>query len=373
MSSPQAPPRVLITGATGFVGAEIVASLHAAHPTWVLIATDLNPPTRDPHDPFPLHSPNVTFYYMDITSPPSITTILTLTKPTLIIHTAGVSPVGLDRYTKSPSVCARVNNINVNGTRHMLAAARAAHITKFLYTGSCCAQTDEQSRYLPNFTEAHPLVDPARALLYGASKAAAETLVLAAHAPGAFDTTVLRPSTIFGRMDYQLVPAIQACIAKGETPWQIGPGDNLYDMTYVGNVADAHTLAVENLLGLMPRRASCAGEAVLISNDQPITFRDFMLAIWSHWGHRPAFVVVIPGGLAWAVGAVAEAVGWVVGGKATLCRGSVRDALGTRYASQEKAKRLLGYEPKVSMWEGLRISCEALKARQAAAAKQESA
>lgn len=167
-------------------------------------------------------------------------------------------------------------------------------------------------------------------------------------------TCSLRPSTILGRDDYQLVPAIQACIEKFETPFIIGSGNNLYDFTYVENVAQAHVLAVENLLSTR----TAAGEAILISNDQPITFRDFMLAIWAHWDHTPPFEVVIPARLAWAVGAVCEAVGWMTGTRTTLCRGSVKDAIGTRYCSQEKAQRLLGYHPKVDLWEGLRISCD---------------
>jgi len=42
--------------------------------------------------------------------------------------------------------------------------------------------------------------------------------------------------------------------------------------SYVDNVADAHVLAVENLL--MSRTA--AGEAIFIANEQPIPFRRFL-------------------------------------------------------------------------------------------------
>lgn len=195
---------------------------------------------------------------------------------------------------------------------------------------------------------------------------------------------------ILGREDYQLVPSIHACIAKYETYFMIGSGDNLYDFTFVDNVAYSALLAVENLLELpltppspwppnqLPlekeqiqtetqrghesiKRPSAAGQAILISNDEPITFRDFMLAIWAQFDHvpNPGWCVTIPENVAWFAGMLAEAWSWLRGGKerTTLCRGSVKDAIGTRYASLDRAKRILGYQPRVNLDEGIRISC----------------
>ena len=172
-------------------------------------------------------------------------------------------------------------------------------------------------------------------------------------------TCSLKPSVILGRDDYQLVPSIQACIAKGETPFVIGHGDNLYDFVFVENVGYAHVLAAENLL----TTKTAAGEAIFISNDQPITWRDFMLAIWAQFDHVPPYSIVIPPLLAWFFGLLTEMLAWVAGRKTTLCRGSVKDAIGTRYSDQKKAKALLGYEPIVDIWDGVRISCDALKVR----------
>ena len=172
-------------------------------------------------------------------------------------------------------------------------------------------------------------------------------------------TCTLRPSVILGREDYQLVPSIQACIQKWETAFIIGSGDNLWDFVFVDNVAHAHVLAAENLL----TTKTAAGEAILISNDQPITFRDFMLSIWAQFDHVPPFSISIPAPLATFYGSSCELIAWLSGAKTTVCRGSVRDAIGTRYANQDKAKSLLGYRPIVDIWDGVRISCDALKKR----------
>jgi sterol-4alpha-carboxylate 3-dehydrogenase (decarboxylating) len=168
-------------------------------------------------------------------------------------------------------------------------------------------------------------------------------------------SVILGPKSRYGPGDYQLVPQIHDCIAKGETPFIIGTGTNLYDFTFVTNIADAHVLAIENLL----TTATAAGEAFFISNQEPVPFRDFMLAIWREFGHVPPFQVRIPGNLAWLAGLIAEWVAWLTGtsAKATLSRGSVQDATGTRYASGEKARHLLGYHPRVGLQEGIRIAC----------------
>lgn len=184
-------------------------------------------------------------------------------------------------------------------------------------------------------------------------QAAAEALVMQASSEK-MATCSLRPSVLFGPGDYQLIPSIHACIAKYETPFIIGNGYNLWDVTHVSNVADAHVLAAENLM----TSRTAAGEAFFIQNNEPITFRDFCLAIWAHFGHVPPFEVHIPEGLAYVAGLACELATWATGTSTTLSRGSVRDACAMRYASGDKAKSILGYEARIGIEEGIRPSCE---------------
>jgi sterol-4alpha-carboxylate 3-dehydrogenase (decarboxylating) len=172
-------------------------------------------------------------------------------------------------------------------------------------------------------------------------------------------TCALRPSVLCGPGDYQLLPSIHACIAKHETPFLIGDGLNLWDITYVDNVADAHVLAIENLLS----SRTATGEAFFIQNNEPITFRDFCLAIWAHFGHVPLFEMRIPENLAYVIGLACESVTWVMGTTTTLSRGSVRDACAVRYASGKKAREILGYEARIGIEEAIRLSCEVSRRR----------
>jgi sterol-4alpha-carboxylate 3-dehydrogenase (decarboxylating) len=194
------------------------------------------------------------------------------------------------------------------------------------------------------------------ALPYGCTKAMAEDLVLAADSShGGIRTCALRPSVVFGPGDTNCIPTLHACIAKRETPFVIGNAlASLYDFTYVSNVADAHVLALQNLMGT----STAAGHAFFITNNEPVPFRTFCLAVWAGLGHKPRFEVYIPLWLAWFVGLVAELVSWMFGVEATLSRGSVRELTMTAYASTKKARKVLGYVPRVGLAEGIRLSCE---------------
>ena len=86
-------------------------------------------------------------------------------------------------------------------------------------------------------------------------------------------------------------------------------------------------------------------------------FRDICLAVWRECGHFPPFEIHIPKTVAAIFGFLAEVVTYMTGTSTTLSRGSVLDACAIRYCNGEKARRLLGYKPRVGLEEGIRISC----------------
>lgn len=129
---------------------------------------------------------------------------------------------------------------------------------------------------------------------------------------------------------------------------------NLQDYVYVTNVADAHVLAIRNLKD----SGTAAGETFFITNGEPVTVRDLCLAVWKEFDHFPRWELRIPEKPAWWLGWGIEWVTWVIGTRATFSRGVILDATKTRYVSIAKARRLLGYEPRVSLPDALKISCQ---------------
>ncbi|KAJ0423955.1 hypothetical protein BJY00DRAFT_28916 [Aspergillus carlsbadensis] len=341
---------VLISGGTGFVGAATARAVAEKYPQCDITILDLHPPG-------PTHAvpDSASFVQADITNADEVNKALQQATPDVVIHTAGIVPVLAERFGRR--IEEHVWRVNVEGTKNMLEAAKQSGANAFVYTSTCCVVTDGMGMPYPNIDEQWP-TSP-RSLIYGESKAAAEALVLQ-HTSDMMQTCALRPSVLCGPGDYQLVPAIHACIAKKETPFVIGAGSNLWDVTYVTNVADAHVLAAENLKS----SRTAAGEAFFIQNNEPIAFRDFCLAVWAHYGHIPPFALHIPERLAYLVGLVSEALAWATGKTTTISRGSVRDACAVRYANGEKARRILGYEARVGIEDGIRMSCEDLARRQ---------
>lgn len=125
---------------------------------------------------------------------------------------------------------------------------------------------------------------------------------------------------------------------KHETPFIIGDRFNLWDATHVNNVTDAHVLVAEDLM----TSRTATDEAFFIQNNEPITFQDFCLAIWAHFGGVLSFEVHILEGLA---GLVCELATWAKGPSTTLSRESLRDACAMRYASGDEAKSFWDASP----------------------------
>lgn len=131
----------------------------------------------------------------------------------------------------------------------------------------------------------------------------ADKLVLESNSP-TLSTCALRPSGIFGPGDRTVIPGLYDVIRNGQTAFQVGDNSNLWDFTYVDNVAYAHILAAENLL--TPEKdldyGSAAGEAFMITNGEPVCFWDFARGCWAAWGHVNPWKIYIPMSLGFWLG-----------------------------------------------------------------------
>jgi sterol-4alpha-carboxylate 3-dehydrogenase (decarboxylating) len=179
-------------------------------------------------------------------------------------------------------------------------------------------------------------------------------------------TCAIRPVAPFGAGDLMLSSMLKITGAK--TYFQIGANDNLFDVTYVSNVAHAHLLAAEALLATHALRTvpldteRVDGQAFFISNGTPAYFWDFTRAVWHERGlpgdvaYNSNRVLVLGATVATVLATILELVMGLFGQTPNFTRIAVKASSKKRYFSIEKARTRLGYEPLVSVQEGLRRS-----------------
>ena len=346
---------ILVTGGSGFLGRAIVEALLEKHPEWHISVLDIQrPPSK-----FAKHIRQ--YIEVDITSAASVHNAFVDYSPDIVIHTAGVIPARKLRYSTKPKDWERVKAINYDGTKNVLDASMAAGCRRFVYTSSCTVVSDDLEH---DYFYANENVPIGKAKLhYGRSKGMAETYVLShKHAEKGLVACALRPCTIIGPGDTEVISLMHDLIAKYETYFIVGDGDNCYDFMYIDNAVHAHILAVENLL----TTKTAAGQKFFISNQEPVYFWDFLAYVWAQFGHLPRFRIHVPTPLAWLAGYALEWLTFFTGAAPTLDRGSVKDSVRTHFSDNDRARRILGYEPKVGLAEGVRLSCDDYKKQLAA-------
>lgn len=234
---------------------------------------------------------------------------------------------------------------NVVGTENVLAAMRSCGVPKLVYTstpsvvhsGGDLAGVDESVPYPEHFEAAYPQ-----------TKAMAEMAVLAANEDDLL-TVVLRPRLIWGPEDTNLVPQLVARARAGRLRL-VGDGSNLVDTVYIDNAVDAHLLAADCL----EPGASCAGRPYFISNGEPWPMKKIINGILGAAGLPPEERSV-PLKAALVAGAVFENIYKVfpTRGGPRMSRFVARNFATAHWFDISAARRDLGYEPRISIEEGL--------------------
>jgi nucleoside-diphosphate-sugar epimerase len=234
----------------------------------------------------------------------------------------------------------------VRGTENIIAACRTHGVSRLVFTSSPSVVFSGGD--LEDADESVPY--PARHCShYSATKAIAEQMVLAADNER-LRTLALRPHLIWGPGDTHIVPQLVARARAGNLR-QIGDGWNRVDSTYIDNAADAHVLAADALQA-NPR---AAGRAYFISNGEPRAVEELINGILAAAGLPPVRRRIsrrtarIVGGLSEFAYAVLR-----IDSEPRMTRFLADELATSHWFNLTAARRELGYEPRVSIDEGLK-------------------
>jgi nucleoside-diphosphate-sugar epimerase len=232
-------------------------------------------------------------------------------------------------------------DVNVNGTRKVLEAALAAGVRKVICCSTCGVHGNIDH---PPGGEDAP-IQPAD--YYQRTKYEAEPVVQEFFARG-LKTVILRPAAIYGPGDPERFFLIYKRVAKGTFP-MFGSGKTYYHPLYIDNLIDAFVLAMEEGRG--------EGEAYLIADEQYLEIEDLVRRV----GRALNIDVKIPHFPVWpvvAAGHIVEKACRPFGITPPLFPRRVDWYRQNRAFKIDKARRELGYVPKVGIDEGLRRTAE---------------
>ncbi|KAK4422331.1 3beta-hydroxysteroid-dehydrogenase/decarboxylase isoform 2 [Sesamum alatum] len=250
-------------------------------------------------------------------------------------------------------------SVNVQGTKNIIDACIELKVKRLIYTSSPSVIFDGVHGIF-NGNESLPYPSKHNDS-YSATKAEAEALVIKANGSNGLLTCCIRPSSIFGPGDKLLVPSLVAAARAGKSKFIIGDGKNMYDFTYVENVAHAHVCAERALASEKTVAERAAGQAYFITNKEPIRFWDFMSLILEGLGYeRPK--IKIPACVMMPIALMVELIYKILapyGMKVPqLTPSRLRLLSRNRTFDCSKAHDRLGYIPIVPLQEGLRRTIE---------------
>jgi len=295
----------LVTGGAGFIGSHLVEAL-LAHGWSVRVLDNFS---TGQHGNLAAAVEHIDLITGDLLDPQSLARAVE--GADVVFHLAALGSV-----TRSMEHPLMTHEANSTGTLRVLEAARKAGVRRVVYSSSSSVYGDDEDLPRRELQEAKPLSP------YAVSKLVGEHYCRVYARQFSLETVGLRYFNVFGpRQDAQseyaaVIPRFIESARNGRTPVIFGDGRQTRDFTYVANVVHANLLAAAN---------GVSGESYNIGSGLATSLLELLSFIRDSLGVtlHPRFEPERPG--------------------------DVRDSL----ACIEKAQAQLGYEVKVSCFQGL--------------------
>ena len=236
----------------------------------------------------------------------------------------------------------RHREVNVDAVGHLMQAGKRHGVRRVVHCSTVGIHGPVNGRPA---SEQSPIIPIG---IYEETKAAGEALALKHGRNGGPPVSVVRPTQVYGPGDTRLLKLFK--LANKRRVVLIGPGTAGYHLLYIDDLVDAFLLAA--------RAESASGEAFIIGGPERPTLNDIIKTLGDVLDHPDQKVVRLP----------AKPMEMLAEGCERVCRPfgiappiyKRRIDFFTQNKSYEigKARRMLGFEPKVRMSEGLRRTAD---------------
>jgi nucleoside-diphosphate-sugar epimerase len=326
-------PTAVVTGASGWLGQNLVRALAPTRERVRCLVPDGSDTAL-----LELAGRSVEVVSGDVRDPAVVDRLFEGTADATVFHGAGV--IHPRRGIRE------LFDVNVGGTQLVLDRARRSGAKRFLHVSSN-SPFGANPRPSDRFTEDSP---PSPYLGYGRSKLEAEQLVLRADERGDVEAVVLRPPWFYGPWQPARQTQWLAAVRRGRFPL-VGDGSNRRSMVFTGNLV--HGLLRAEVV------TAAAGRAYWIADPEPYAMHEVFTLV------RAAFAAEglrvsgparprVPR----AVGVAAEVADRAIQAVGRYLQpvhvlGELKDTIACDVG---RARRELGYDPKVGLLTGIRAS-----------------
>ena len=315
--------RVLVTGATGFIGRHLID--HLVEMGLVVRALVRNVSSRTPW------VQNVEMVCGEVQDHREMQRAMG--DIDTVFHLAGRAHQFSEMQGHDSAYCA----VNVEGTRNVLEAAVVCGVERVVFFSSVKAMGEHASTCLNEAAVVQPVTS------YGKSKLAAEKLVIDYGRRAGFHAVCLRLPLVYGVGNKGNLFRMIVAIDRGLFLPIPGIG-NYRSMVHVSNVVDAAILAAT--------KVQANGQCYIVTDHDPYSTREIYERICGSLGKRvPRWYVPIS--VLKVLGYVGDVLGRVRRRRFMFDSQALDKLIGSAWYSSERISRELGYHPSVTFHEAL--------------------
>jgi nucleoside-diphosphate-sugar epimerase len=316
-------PLTLVTGATGFTGSHLVRALVAdGERVRVIVRSAARAQAMLPAE--------VEVFEGELLDPPAIRRAMRDVQ--VVYHLAAA-------YREARHEDAHYQAVNVGASANLLEAAVANGVRRYVHCSTVGVHGDIASPPADEETEYRP------GDVYQVSKCEAEQLALSYR--DRLPLSVARPTAIYGPGDTRLLKMFRM-VARRRFPL-LGGGENYYHMVYVNDLVRG--------LRLLGTHARAIGEVFILGGERYLKLSELSGLIAAAAG-VPAPWVRLPARPFQLAGSLCEALCRPLGLEPPIHRRRVDFFTKSRAFTIDKARRLLGYRPRVSLEQGIQATLD---------------